>query len=94
MASITIDPITIPEDGWTNLHLDSYLVSKGVEQGDQLQVTVLGGAVRYNFDSIAPGSEYGYGRASQGDVFLTRYGLDCWIDAIGGDAQVLVEYAP
>jgi hypothetical protein len=91
MASIFIDPVNAPASQWINLHQVASLISAGVASGDQLQVTVLGGSIRYHFGDTEPAGNYGFKRNKE---FITRDGLDCWIYAIGQNATLQVEHAP
>jgi len=80
------------EKGWHNIHANDYLISQGVEHGDQLQVTVLTSVERLHFGDTEPsGDEYGYVRVNQDDSVITKEGLDCWVL---GPASLYVEYAP
>ena len=94
MASRTIDRITVPAGPWTNIHEISALTAAGVVSGDQLAITVLGSTVRYSFSDTEPTGNYGFKRAEEGDIIITRTGIDCWVLAVGQPSELQVEYAP
>jgi hypothetical protein len=77
--------------GWTNIHQNAYLVSQGVEPGDQLTVTVLTPVERIHFGDSEPTKDSGYVRVEQDDSVITQEGVDCWVL---GPATLQVEYAP
>lgn len=77
--------------GWHNIHADTYLVSQGVEYGDQLLITVLTTVERLHFGDNEPTANSGYVRVEQDDSIVTQEGVDCWVL---GPAELQVEYAP
>ena len=79
------------EQGWHNIHDNTYLSSQGVEHGDQLLVTVLTAVERLHFGDTEPTTESGYVRIEQDDSVVTQEGVDCWVL---GPATLQVEYAP
>ena len=83
--------VNITGNEWNNVHLNSYLVSEGVEQGDQLMITVRNSTNRFHFGDAQPTDESGYVRVESDDSIITREGVDCWVL---GPATLQVRYAP
>lgn len=78
-------------DGWHNIHDNAYLVSQGVEHGDQLLITVLTNTARLHFGDTEPTDVSGFERIETDESNMTVEGLDCWIL---GPTKIQVEYAP
>lgn len=85
-----LKPIKLNQ-GWHNIHSNDYLISQGVEHGDQLQVTVLTCVERLHFGDLQPDGDSGYIRVNRDDSVITQEGVDCWVL---GPATLQVEYAP
>ena len=86
-----IDRIDIQPSQWVNVHAIPALTAAGLESGDQLLISVLGGGIRYHFGDTEPTGQYGFNRDKE---FITLDGTDCWVIAIGRPATIQVEYAP
>ncbi len=80
---------------WQNLHLNSDLVALGVEQGDQLVITNRSSnTLRIHEGSNVPLAASGYKEIHDGEQYVTQDFQDAWVQAVVGDCEVLVEYAP